>query len=63
LRADLGEADHAKSARDRRACARHDLAASPFLSAAALVSVIADREGDIYELFARLPDDSQPAQM
>jgi len=32
------------------------LAARPFLSAAALVTVIADREGDIYELFARLPD-------
>ena len=32
------------------------LAARPFLSDAALVTVIADREADIYELFARLPD-------
>ena len=32
------------------------LAAKPFLSRAALVTVIGDREADIYELFARLPD-------
>ena len=32
------------------------LAARPFLSQAALVTAIGDREADIYELFARLPD-------
>lgn len=33
------------------------LKAGTFLSSAARVTVIADREGDIYEAFARLPDD------
>jgi hypothetical protein len=33
------------------------LKARTFLSTAALVTVIADREADIYELFARVPDD------
>jgi len=33
------------------------LAARPLLSQAALVTLITDREGDIYELFARLPDE------
>jgi hypothetical protein len=32
------------------------LKARTFLSTAALVTLIADREGDIYELFARVPD-------
>ncbi len=32
------------------------LAARPFLKPAALVTVIGDREADIYEVFARLPD-------
>ncbi len=32
------------------------LKASTFLSSAALITLIADREGDIYELFARVPD-------
>ena len=31
-------------------------AARPLLSSAALVTIVADREADIYELFARLPD-------
>jgi hypothetical protein len=33
------------------------LKARTFLSTAALVTLIADREGDIYELFARVPDE------
>jgi Transposase DDE domain len=33
------------------------LAARPFLSTAAMVTVIADREADIYELFVRVPDE------
>jgi hypothetical protein len=33
------------------------LTAATFLSTAALVTLIADREGDIYEVFALAPDD------
>lgn len=33
------------------------LKAGTFLSAAALITLIADREGDIYEVFARVPDE------
>ena len=33
------------------------LKAGTFLSAAALITLVADREGDIYEVFARVPDE------
>ena len=58
-RSRVKEADYQSlpiEAKESRKWLAAPLAARPFLSEAAQVTVIADREADIYELFARLPD-------